>query len=149
MKAFPVAANGISRLQAASPFRAAGLRATAQRTAILQILDRADRPLGAEEILARMPAPRSGMPTVYRNLHQFALRGWVETIVCSDKTLRFIRCRSSGHHHHVQCDQCGKMVEVEGCGLANTLAAFAERSGFSITRHQLQLFGLCPGCQSR
>ena len=135
--------------QTGSLFRPAGLRATPQREAILQVLDRSDRPLSAEEILSRMRDFPTGVPTVYRNLHLFTVHGWVEPVLGKDKTLRFIRCHSSGHHHHIQCDHCGRMVEVDACGFSGNLADFAERSGFHITRHQLQMFGLCPECQSK
>jgi Fur family transcriptional regulator, ferric uptake regulator len=127
--------------------RAAGLRVTPQRQSILQVLDDSDRPLNVEEILSRMAGYRSGIPTVYRNLQQFAEQGWVEPIVGSDQVMRFVRCHSLEHHHHVQCEQCGRMVEVEGCAIRRALEALETRSGFRITRHQLQLFGLCPECR--
>lgn len=131
----------------ASTLRAAGLRVTAQRQAIIQVLDDSDRPLNVEEILSRMTGYRSGIPTVYRNLQQFSEQGWVESIVGPDQVMRFVRCHSVKHHHHVQCEGCGRMVEMEGCGLRKALEAMATCSGFHITRHQLQLFGLCPKCQ--
>jgi Fur family transcriptional regulator, ferric uptake regulator len=127
--------------------REAGLRVTPQRQAIIQVLGDADRPLNVEEILARMTGYRSGIPTVYRNLQQFAEQGWVEPIVGPDQVMRFVRCQSQDHHHHLQCEQCGRMVEVEGCAITKALEALESRSGFRITRHQLQLFGLCPQCQ--
>ena len=128
--------------------REAGLRVTPQRQAIIQVLETSDRPLNVEEILSRMKGYRSGVPTVYRNLQRFAEQGWVEPIVGPDQVMRFVRCHSAKHHHHVQCEQCGRMVEVEGCGLKKALEAMESRSGFRITRHQLQLFGLCPKCQN-
>jgi Fe2+ or Zn2+ uptake regulation protein len=111
------------------------------------VLEASDRPLNVEEILSRMTGYRSGVPTVYRNLQQFAEQGWVEPLVGPDQVMRFVRCHSREHHHHVQCEQCGRMVEVEGCGLKKALSAMEVKSGFRITRHQLQLFGLCPQCQ--
>lgn len=131
----------------AAGLRAAGLRVTPQRQAIIQIMDDADRPLNVEEILSRMTGYRTGIPTIYRNLQQFAKQGWVEPIVGPDQVMRFVRCHSANHHHHVQCEGCGRMVEVEGCVLRKALEAMETRSGFRITRHQLQLFGLCPKCQ--
>lgn len=130
-----------------SPLRTAGLRVTPQRQAILQALDASDRPLKVEEILSRMGTHTSGVPTVYRNLHEFSEHGWVEPIIGEDQVIRFIRCRSAEHHHHIQCEKCGRMVEVEGCELSKALKALSDRSGFRITRHQLQLFGLCPACK--
>lgn len=136
-----------SSMHGAVGLRAAGLRVTPQRQAIIQVLEASDRPLNVEEILARMTGYRSGIPTVYRNLQQFAEHGWVEPIVGPDQVMRFVRCRSSEHHHHVQCERCGRMVEVEGCAIKKALEVLEARSGFRITRHQLQLFGLCPQCQ--
>jgi Fe2+ or Zn2+ uptake regulation protein len=129
--------------------REAGYRVTPQRQAILQVLESSDRPLNVEEILSRMEGYRSGIPTIYRNLQQFAEQGWIESIVGNDQAMRYVRCRSLKHHHHVQCEQCGRMVEVEGCGIRKALDSMASRSGFQITRHQLQLFGLCPECQGK
>lgn len=133
--------------RALSPsLRAAGMRQTPQREAILRVLNESDRPLSAEEVWHRMDGKNSGLPTVYRNLERFAQEGWAEGILGKDQVLRFIRCLSADHHHHLECERCGRMVEVEACGLDATLLAMERLSGFRITRHQLQLFGVCPLC---
>jgi Fe2+ or Zn2+ uptake regulation protein len=128
--------------------RSAGMRHTPKREAILQVLQDADRPLTVEEIWAAMAEPRSGVPTVYRNLERFNREGWIESILGEDQVMRFVRCRSRHHHHHLSCERCGRMVEVEICGIEPSLAGMAERSGFLITRHQLSVFGICPRCQA-
>ena len=141
-----------SKVQPSAPvasLRAAGYRATPQRLAILHVLETSDRPLTAGEILSRMADNRSGVPTIYRNLQQFAEQGWIESIIGADLTMRFVRCCSTKHHHHIQCEHCGRMVELEGCGVLESLKALASRSGFDVTRHQIQLFGLCKDCQGR
>lgn len=137
------------RAMLSSSLQAAGLRATPQRQAILEVLEESDRPLNVEEILTRMAGFRSGIPTIYRNLQQFIEQGWVEAIIGPDQAMRFVRCHSLEHHHHLQCEGCGRMVEVAGCGLGKALEGMASQSGFRITRHQLQVFGLCPECQGR
>lgn len=126
--------------------RAAGLRQTPQREAILGVLARADRPLTAEEIRGRMTGKRSGLPTIYRNLERFVLEGWAETFLASDQTMRFVRCHSRHHHHHLQCEDCGRWVEVGGCGLDAALEGIGAATGYRITRHQVQVFGRCPEC---
>ncbi len=126
--------------------RAAGLRQTPQREAILGVLARSDRPLTVEEIRRRMTGKRSGLPTIYRNLERFVTEGWAETILASDQTMRFVRCHSRHHHHHLQCEACGRWVEVGGCGLEAVLAGIESATGFRISRHQLHVFGRCPEC---
>ena len=128
--------------------RAAGMRQTPQREAILRVLEASDRPLTVEEIWGSMEARRSGLPTVYRNLERFVQEGWAESMLGPDQVMRFVRCHSPHHHHHLSCEQCGRMVEVDGCGLETSLAAMETRSGFKVTRHQLHLFGICPACQA-
>jgi Fe2+ or Zn2+ uptake regulation protein len=123
------------------------MRQTPQREAILRVLEASDRPLTVEEIWGSMEARRSGLPTVYRNLERFVQEGWAESILGPDQVMRFVRCLSAHHHHHLSCEQCGRMVEVDGCGLETSLAAMEIRSGFRVTRHQLHLFGICPQCQ--
>ena len=127
-----------------SPLRAAGLRVTPQRRAILEILEASDRPLSVEDIRQRLGERGSGVPTIYRNLQRFVEKAWAEPILGPDQTMRFVRCRSGGHHHHLQCEACGRTVEVQACGVETSLHA---PSGFKVTRHHLQLFGLCPDCQ--
>jgi Fe2+ or Zn2+ uptake regulation protein len=128
--------------------RAAGMRQTPQREAILRVLEAADRPLTVEEIWGSMEARRSGLPTVYRNLERFVQEGWAESILGPDQVMRFVRCHSPHHHHHLSCEACGRMVEVDGCGLEISLAAMEIKSGFKVTRHTLHLFGICPQCQA-
>ena len=130
-----------------SSLRAAGLRVTPQRRAILQALEASDRPLSVEDIRQRLEQHGSGVPTIYRNLQNFVAMGWAEPILGPDQIMRFVRCRSSCPHHHLQCEGCGRTVEVETCGVEASLAGLQGASGFKVTRHHLQLFGLCPDCQ--
>jgi Fe2+ or Zn2+ uptake regulation protein len=124
------------------------MRQTPQREGILRVLNTSDRPLTVEEISARMEENRSGLPTIYRNLERFIQEGWAENILGQDQVMRFVRCNSKHHHHHLQCEHCGRMVEVDTCGVEDSLRQLELSSGFRITRHQLSLFGLCTECQS-
>ena len=128
--------------------RAAGMRQTPQREAILRVLQASDRPLTVEEIWDRMAENRSGLPTIYRNLERFVEKGWAESLLGADQVMRFVRCHSVSHHHHLQCEGCGRTVEVDGCAVMGAIASLESQSGFRITRHQLQLFGLCAKCRS-
>jgi Fe2+ or Zn2+ uptake regulation protein len=125
---------------------AAGLRHTPQREAILPVLEHAHRPLTVEEIRARM-GQRPGLPTVYRNLERFVQEGRAESLQRPDPTMCFVRCRSP-HHHHLSCEVCGRMVEVELCGLEPSLEGMERSTGFHITRHQLNVSGVCPDCRA-
>ena len=81
-----------------------------------------------------MAGYRSGIPTVYRNLQQFAAQGWVEPIVGPDQVMRFVRCQSPGHHYRVQCEKCGRMVEVEGCAIKRVLESLVAAGACELDR---------------
>ncbi len=124
------------------------MRQTPQREGILRVLKESHTPLTVEEIWERMPERRSGLPTVYRNLERFVHEGWAESILGGDQVMRFVRCDSRHHHHHLQCERCGRTAEVDACGLEESLRNLESLSGFTITRHQLMLFGLCGTCSA-
>lgn len=124
------------------------MRQTPQREGILRVLNAADRPLTVEEISARMKENSSGLPTIYRNLERFIKEGWAENILGQDQVMRFVRCNSNLHHHHLQCETCGRMVEVDFCGVEDSIRQLELSSGFRMTKHQLSLFGLCTECQA-
>ncbi|MBK9796109.1 MAG: transcriptional repressor [Holophagaceae bacterium] len=124
------------------------MRQTPQREGILRVLKDSDRPLTVEEIWERMAEKRSGLPTVYRNLERFVRQGWAESILGVDQVMRFVRCDSRHHHHHLQCERCGRTAEVDACGLEDSLRQLEALSGFKITAHQLTLFGLCARCRA-
>jgi Fur family ferric uptake transcriptional regulator len=57
----------------------------------------------------------------------------------------------TGHHHHLICQGCGAIEDLEGCLLADAaltqLARDVRRTRrFKVTEHEVRLFGLCPQC---
>lgn len=53
------------------------------------------------------------------------------------------------HHHHLVCTQCGRSVSVDDDGLEQALAGVAERFGFALDAHQVELTGLCRDCRGQ
>ena len=125
----------------------AGLKATKAREILLRVLEASAHPLTVDEIVERLAPPRPGRPTIYRNLELFIREGWAESFVDPNQVQRFLRCNSTEHHHHIHCERCQRTVELDGCGMNRTLGQFERQSGFRVTRHQLQVYGLCPACQ--
>ena len=52
------------------------------------------------------------------------------------------------HHHHAICTGCGQSLDVDDRGLSDILATVLRRSGFRVTAHRLEIFGLCAACQA-
>ena len=127
-----------------------GQRYTAGRRALVDLLHRAGRPLEISEILDAS----SGMPqsSTYRNLVVLERVGAVIRHPGPGGIAHYELSEALvGHHHHLVCDNCGRMedyeasAEIEG-GLRAAIDAIAVPSGFKATAHRLELRGLCSRC---
>ncbi len=106
--------TGIAEREAVrNRIRAAGLRSTPARIAVIEILTRSDQPLSHAEV-ARQLTPQGIDPaTVYRNLTDLAERGIVSRLEVGDHVWRF-ELRDAGtevaHHPHFVCVDCGQVT---------------------------------------
>ncbi len=127
-----------------------GCRITEPRRAVMQVLEAAERPLSPQEILERGQAhhPQLGLVTVYRALELFESLELVR-LVHREGGCHGYLLSAPGHRHVVMCDNCGRAVEFPGQDdLTELIARVETRTGYTVAEHLLQLFGLCPACQS-
>jgi Fur family ferric uptake transcriptional regulator len=54
---------------------------------------------------------------------------------------------SGHHHHHIVCQDCGKVSHLDICVPVGWMGKVENASGFRITEHHLEFKGLCPGCK--
>ena len=135
------------RRGAGGALRAAGLRATPQRIAVLAVLQRAEGAhLSADDVWQRLHTATGGMErsTVYRVLAQLTEAGLLEQVPLGDGVARF-EIQEVAHHHAV-CTRCGATEDV-GVEAVRALAVRLRReSGFVLGHHPLLLPGPCAGC---
>jgi len=127
---------------------AAGLRATRQRLLVLDELAREPHDVTAQELHRRLRAngERIGLATVYRTLGALADHGIVDTLAHAPAEACYRLC-GEGHHHHLVCSGCHRVVELAECGLDDWLAAAAAREDFVATAHRVEVTGLCASCR--
>ena len=125
-------------------------RYTANRRAVVEVLDESDRPLTIPEILGH----RSGLAqsSLYRNLAVLEETGVVHRVHSSDDFARYELAEDlAGHHHHLICSSCGTVADftVSADVEATLEAAFAEAAGARGCRaehRRLDLVGRCRDC---
>ncbi len=119
-------------------------RNTKQKEAIRAAFQAADRPLSPEETLALAQEQVEGLSiaTVYRNINQLTEEKWLTPVEVPGNSTRY-EVAGKAHHHHFQCNTCGRLFELEGCGLE--IKPKLPR-GFRSTGHELFLYGLCAAC---
>ena len=125
-----------------------GLRPTRQRVAVLGALASRDDAT-AQQIHALLAAEgeRVGLATVYRTLAWLAENGVVDTLNHRRGEACYRLC-GEGHHHHLVCSGCHRVVELGDCALDPWLADLAAEHGFTLEAHTVEATGLCPGCRA-
>ncbi len=124
-----------------------GRRATKQRAAVADLLERLDEFRSAQELHEelRTRGQGIGLTTVYRTLQSLADAGEVDVLRIRGGEAVYRRC-SSHHHHHLVCRSCGRTVEVEGPAVEKWAEKVAAENGFSEVSHTVEVFGTCGGC---
>ena len=132
----------------AEELRGAGLRVTAARVALLEIVRDGDH-LGIEAIAAgvRDRIGHISLQAVYDALYALTAAGLIRRIEPAGRPPRF-EGRIGDNHHHIVCRSCGVVADVDcAVGEAPCLTASDDR-GFSIDEAEVIYWGLCPGCST-
>ena len=136
-----------------------GHRLTAPRRAVLDVLASSREPLAVAEIHARLDGGRAHLVSVYRTVHllvQMRLVRPTDVVRPTDATRGSRRYelaeQFTGHHHHLICQGCGRIEDLEGCVLADAaltqLIRYARRTRrFEVIEHEVRLFGRCERCR--
>ena len=127
--------------------RAAGLRVTAPRRAVLAWL--AEHPHStADAIGAAVRAELGAVSTqaVYDVLAACVDAGLVRRIEPAGHPARFER-RVADNHHHVVCRRCGATEDIDCVVGAAPCVDPSEAHGFVVDEAEVVFWGLCPACQ--
>jgi len=86
-----------------------------------------------------------GLATVYRAVAALIETGFLATVGTRSGVALYAHCTGGDHHHHLVCTGCGTVAAVD-CPLDAGLKAAASRLGYTITGHEVVLYGLCAAC---
>jgi Fe2+ or Zn2+ uptake regulation protein len=127
--------------------RAAGLKVTQPRLAVLRVLQQNPHS-SAEDIFTRMQGVLAGSSTqaVYGILAAFTGAGLVRRIDPPGSPALF-ECRVGDNHHHLVCVRCGAIADVDCVvGDAPCLTP-SDTAGFEIFAAEVTFTGLCEHCR--
>ena len=126
--------------------RAANLRVTGPRVAVLELLRR--RPHVQAEAVLRELRGRShtvSHQAVYDVLSALTSAGLIRRIEPAGQPALYER-RTGDNHHHVVCRRCGRVEDVDcAVGRSPCLEA-ADRRGYVLDEAEVTWWGVCPGC---
>jgi Fur family ferric uptake transcriptional regulator len=124
-----------------------GLRATTQRLRVLEELAAQPNGATAQEVHDRLRArgSRIGLATVYRTLTALSEHGVVDALAHRPGEACYRLC-GTGHHHHLVCTTCNRVVELGDCDLEPWLDQLGTAHGFRVTAHSVEVTGVCATC---
>ncbi|GAF24589.1 MULTISPECIES: Fur family transcriptional regulator [Shouchella] len=124
-----------------------GYKYTGKREDMLRLFAEDSRYMTAKDVLENMQDqyPSLSFDTIYRNLSLFADLELLETTeLDGEKRFRF-SCRTSEHHHHLICLDCGKTEHFHNCPMDEEL--FKRFPDFQVTGHKFEIYGMCQACR--
>ena len=99
-----------------------------------------------EQVKIRFPA--TSLATIYKNVAVLKNLDQLLELGFSDDSNRYDGNKPYDHPH-VICTVCRKIVDPDMSALEDVTQELARETGFAITRHRLDFFGICPDCQAR
>ena len=130
--------------------RREGLRITPDRVSVFRLLAATGAPLSITQIGERLTSEGVNQATVYRILELFTALGVAHPVLIGHATIAYeLIPPFRSHHHHLLCTRCGEMIDLMDCGLDQLIDRMVEEQGYRVTYHDLEVHGVCVGCQSR
>ena len=126
-----------------------GVRPTRQRLRVLEELAAERDDATAQTLWQRLRGGDEtiGLATVYRTLALLHEHGVVDAL-SHHGSERCYRLCADGHHHHLFCERCHRVVEIDQCTLGSWVDEVARRHGFVASDHHVEISGLCEDCRS-
>ncbi|MFV0341722.1 MAG: Fur family transcriptional regulator [Anaerocolumna sp.] len=126
--------------------KSADLKQTRKRILILSTLEAAPTALTVEE-LAEITSKeiKMSISTIYRALNALSEKNVVTKTLHQDGKAYFA-INSHNHKHVLICTLCNEKVAIENCPLETLEDNLTRETGYTITGHSLEFFGVCPTC---
>jgi Fur family ferric uptake transcriptional regulator len=129
-----------------SLLRQAGMKATPSRVTIIEALTTSKKPLSINGIKIMLGKSSIDQATIYRTVETLTSKG-LARLVNFQHDHQHYELVDDNHHHHLICENCGKVVDVSKCDTSKLEKEVQKISGFAqINSHALEFFGLCKTC---
>ncbi len=131
-----------------------GYKYTGQREAVLDSLVQcAGKHVSTEELFnfVKVEHPEIGLATVYRTLILLDKLKLVHKLDFDDGFSRYelVRPNEDHRHHHLICELCGNVSEVEDDLLDSLEEQILIKNGFLVKNHRVKFYGLCSNCRKQ
>ena len=140
----------ISEKKITTILRQHGYKLTPQRRGVIRAIASSQDHLTPAAIYEKVHQdhPKIGLVTIYRTLEILTKLGLICEVHVGGSCRSYLMRRPSGHHHHLVCSDCGKVIDFADCDLNELEQRLSRETGFKMERHLLEFLGCCPACQA-
>lgn len=123
-------------------------RNTKTKKAVTQILISTPTPLGIDEIFSKLIGefPKTAFSTVFRIVKALETEKKVVKVDWRDRGSKY-EWSDRKHHHHIICDDCGFVNDLDDDTAGFKPKRISQRTGFILNNHFVEITGTCPDCQ--
>jgi len=128
------------------------LKFTKQREVVLKTMYNNDKHFSSESLYILIkesyPELNIGIATVYRTLNLLEDSNIVTSLSFGSSGKKF-ELGNKPHHDHMICKVCDEIIEFEDNEIEKRQEEIADKYGFKLTSHLMQLYGICKKCQKK
>lgn len=127
-----------------------GIKGTRQRIDVLEALFSSAVPLTADEIYIHIRdggGEKLSLSTVYRILDTLGQKEIVAKTGLIEGGKAIYEIVSGVHRHNLICIKCHKLISLGDCPLGDFEKDLENTTGFRISGHKLEIYGVCPDCR--
>jgi Fur family ferric uptake transcriptional regulator len=127
-----------------------GHRLTPQRMLVIEALHDADKHISAEELYEQLHSRYhyANISTVYRTLELLKELNLVTEADFGEGRVRY-HVAEKGHHHHLVCHICGKVIDLEESLLDPLEHTLLQKYEFDADLRHLAISGECKACRRK
>lgn len=114
---------------------------------MVELLAGAECALTALEIDRRIDSV--GRASVYRTLDRLEQLRLIQRVDVGGDATGYERVDPVDHHHHLVCEECGRLSPFTSERLEGAIEAAGKHSGFTLSSHDVVLRGTCSDCDER
>jgi Fur family transcriptional regulator, ferric uptake regulator len=134
------------QLNTKETIRAAGIKSTINRVAVLEYISTVNRPLSHSDIVMALENKSGDQATIYRNLHKFVSVGILRIASQASGITHYelhTKEKTGQQHSHFVCQECGTVSCLPAIKISKTMD---DKWKEVIKTAEVQFVGKCPEC---
>ncbi len=127
-----------------------GMRLTHERSVIVEDVFSQHEHFDTDQIVERLTPGNTGRrvsrASVYRTVGLLEEAGLIRKVARNNERDVYEHDYGYPRHDHFICDRCDTLIEFENDRVAELIEELARETGFRMTGHRLEVYGICQEC---